>query len=276
MKRQCDTLVNGMKIHSLVAGSPQSPPLVLLHGYPTNAYLWRRCIPGLAEHFRVYAPDLPGHGDSDKPLDAEYDLDYFLRFLVAYFSVLNLPKAHLAVHDLGGAVGLGFASRNPEMVEKLIVMDSAPYKEWSGTLKKVVARARSPIWSQVLLCKPVFGAALRDVGVYCRGAITAETAERYRRSWVKNRASRKAFSRVICAPPEAITERRENLRRIKSPTLILWGQNDRMMGTDTARELASDIPGSQLKIIPSCGHFLQEDNPEAVTENMLKFLADVE
>ncbi len=69
MENRYDTLANGLKIHSLVAGNKLSPPLVLLHGYPADAYLWRNCIPNLSKHFQIFAPDLPGHGQSEKPLD---------------------------------------------------------------------------------------------------------------------------------------------------------------------------------------------------------------
>ncbi len=67
MESRYDTLENGLKIHSLVAGNKSFSPLVLLHGYPTDAFLWRNCIPNLSKQFQVYAPDLPGHGQSDIP-----------------------------------------------------------------------------------------------------------------------------------------------------------------------------------------------------------------
>ncbi|MCP4131859.1 MAG: alpha/beta hydrolase [bacterium] len=275
MKSQYDTLKNGLKIHSLTAGDPALPPLVLLHGYPTNAYLWRNCIPRLAEHFRVYAPDLPGYGKSDKPLDASYDLDFFTAFLLEYYSALGLERAHLAVHDVGAQAGLGFVSRFPEKTDRFIVMNTAPYKEVSRKLEKGTALCSSPFWSRLLLLKSVFYYTTfrdRDM-VYAPGTISAETSGLFHASWVENKTSRKAFSQVLCAPPEAITvQPRSKLSNISAPTLILWAENDGMMGTEPAKKLASDLPNSTLEFVPECGHFLPEENPETVTDRMLGFL----
>ncbi|MCP4179509.1 MAG: alpha/beta hydrolase [bacterium] len=136
MESRYDTLENGLKIHSYVAGRNKHPQLVLIHGYPANAFLWRDCIGKLSKHFQIYAPDLPGHGLSDKPLDIEYNLDFFIKFLNDYYSVLEIEKAHLAVHDLGGMIGLKFASIHPEKIDKFIVMDTLPYKELPKGIRK--------------------------------------------------------------------------------------------------------------------------------------------
>ncbi len=271
MQSQYDTLKNGLKIHSIVAGEQSLPPLVLIHGFPTNAYLWRNCIPHLAKHFRVYALDLPGYGQSDKPLDADYDLDFFVDFLLEYYSAMGLDSAHLAVHDVGGQLGLGFASRHPGKIKKFIVMDTLPYKEWSRSMQQFFARVRSAFWSRILLFKPVFVYILKEL-VYRSEVITADVAKLYHTPWIENSISRNAFSRVLCAPAEAITEPQHNLSKITAPTLILWGENDTEMGTDLAEKLTADLPNSIMETVPESGHFLQDDQPEAVTKHMLNFL----
>lgn len=272
MEHRMDKLACGLRIHSLCAGSRKSPPLILLHGYPTNALLWRNCIPKLAEHFHVCAPDLPGHGESDKPLGVDYDLDFFVGFLEEYVQMMRLPPVHLAVHDLGGVPGLGFVTRNPSMVTKFIVMDTIPYTEWSKLLHLIVNRAKSPFWSRWMLLRPIFRVVLKQVTVFSPQSITAETSEIYRKPWIKNGDTRKAFRKVVSMPPEKIAVPRKHLMDIPVPTLILWAKNDLILKPAIAKKLQSDIPNATLKIVDRCGHFLQEDRPEKVTEHMLYFL----
>ncbi len=274
MESRYDTLENGLKIHSFVAGRSKHPGLVLIHGYPANAFLWRECISKLSKHFQIYAPDLPGHGLSDKPLDIEYDLDFFIKFLNEYYAVLEIEKAHLVVHDLGGMIGLKFASIHPEKIDKFIVMDTLPYKELPKGMRSFYSSVRSPLLSKILLLKPVFtnsffrGKAL----VFDKNKIDAETANLYYSHWTKDRNCKKAFSKILGASVESFTEPESHLKNIKAPTLILWGENDKAMGTDLARRLKSDISDSRLKLVPECGHFLPEEQPKIVSNHILNFL----
>jgi pimeloyl-ACP methyl ester carboxylesterase len=107
-------LSNGIRTHSLIAGRSAAEPIGSRHGYPANCFLWQDCIAELAPYFPIRAPDLPGHGKTDKPLDCDYDLGFFVRFLSDYFDSMGLAKATLITHDLGGMAGLGFVARHPE------------------------------------------------------------------------------------------------------------------------------------------------------------------
>ena len=272
MESQFITLRDGLRIHTLVAGGEKSPPLVLLHGYPATCQLWRHCIPPLAGRFRVYAPDLPGYGRSDKPLDADYDLDFFVRFLLEFYDALGLERAGLVAHDIGGMVGLGFVARHPERVTQFVVMDTAPYVEWPLMNRVVVGLARNPFFARLMMMRTGFKWALRLLLVHRPAAITAEMADLYLDPWVESPATRRLFSQVISLPPARLTEPRENLRRITAPTLILWAEKDRIFPTRIARQLQGDIPGAALVTVPDCGHFLQEDQPELVVEHLLRFM----
>ncbi|MBA4394503.1 MAG: hypothetical protein C0407_13200, partial [Desulfobacca sp.] len=130
MNEQQITFNSGLKINTIIAGDPSHPPLVLIHGWPSSAYLWRHMIPELAKHFYVIAPDIPGHGKSDKPSNIQYDLNFLRGFILDVFEAFDLKTASLACHDLGGMAGLSFAVRHPERLEKLIVMDTSPYADW--------------------------------------------------------------------------------------------------------------------------------------------------
>ncbi len=101
--------VEGLRLHYLEAG--EGDPVLLLHGWPTSSFLWRNLIPILAEGNRVIAPDLPGFGRSDKPLDASYSFGFYNRVLDGFLSAVGVSRLHgLAVHDIGGPIGLHWAS----------------------------------------------------------------------------------------------------------------------------------------------------------------------
>lgn len=265
-------LPNGLTIHTLTAGDEDSPPLILLHGYPVNNRLWRRCIPPLARRFRVYAPDLPGHGLSDKPQDLEYNLDFYVDFLAGFYQALGLEKAGLAAHDLGGMAALAFAARRPEMVSKLVIMDTAPYEDWSFVFRLMVGMISLRVGAAVMLWPWVFRWALRLLGVRRWSAISKETAEMYRKPWVSTPGGRESLPRLLAPPPERLCEPLESLRSISAPTLILWAENDIIFSTDIARRLQKDIAGSELALTPNCGRFLPEEQPGPAAERMLSFL----
>jgi pimeloyl-ACP methyl ester carboxylesterase len=263
--------VNGIEIDTVVAGQEQHPPLLLLHGYPTSNQLWRHIIPTLAEHFFVIAPDLPGHGRSDKPTDVEYDRELFVGVLEGLADALGLERFHLVGHDLGGMVALAFAARCPERLSRLVIMDTAPYVEWSPSTRLVIWLARTGLSARLLLTRPLFRLFLQ-LGVARPRVITAEVAEMYRRPWIADSNGRRAFSLTVAVPPERIVEPRANLSRISVPTLVLWAEKDRLFGKRTARRLRDDLPDATMTVVPDCGHFLQEEQPELIAGHLQSFL----
>lgn len=263
--------VDGMRIRTIAAGPPEAPPLVLLHGYPTSSALWRGCIPALSRRRRVFAPDLPGHGDSDKPIDAEYDLPFLVRFVEGVADGLGLRRFALAAHDLGGMAGLGFAARRRERLTHLVVLDTAPYADWPLACRALVAAARTPVLARLLLAPFPFRLMLR-MGVHRPEAIPPEVAEGYRAHWLGSPEARRAFSAAVAMPPGRMALPLEELRSIDVPTLILWADHDLMFGKRVARRLARDLPAARLTVLPRCGHFLQEDDPAAVAGAIDEFL----
>jgi pimeloyl-ACP methyl ester carboxylesterase len=266
------TLGSGLRLNVGLAGAPASPPLVLLHGYPVSLRLWRHCVPDLAARFRVIAPDLPGHGESDKPDGVDYDLDFFVDALRELVDALHLPRFSLVVHDLGGMIGLGFAARYPSRLERLVVMDTAPFSNWPLLNRLVVAFARTRWGARSLASRSGFKRALRLLCVKDATLISDNVAEMYRSPWVASPEARRALRQVIAMPPERITVPRPDLARIKIPTLVLWAANDVVLPASIGRRLARELPDATLEIVPDCGHFLQEERPAEVTRHVLDFL----
>ncbi|MCP4579616.1 MAG: alpha/beta fold hydrolase, partial [Deltaproteobacteria bacterium] len=185
MENQFVSLKSGLKTHYLVSGAEGNPPLVLLHGYPSSCYLWRRCMTSLAERFRVYAPDLPGHGRSDKPLDVDYNLDFFTDFLLDFYDALQLENAGLVVHDLGGMAGLGFTARHPERVKRLVVMDTGPYVDWPFMARALVWTFQRKSLTNLLLKPSVYKKVMQWGAFYNRDVVGDEMLAFYRDPWVE-------------------------------------------------------------------------------------------
>ncbi len=274
MENQFVTLKSGLRTHYLVSGAEESPALVLLHGYPSSCYLWRRCMEPLGERFRVYAPDLPGHGRSDKPLDVDYDLDFFTEFLLDFYDSLALENPGLVVHDLGGMAGLGFTARHQERVKRFVVMDTGPYVDWTFMMKAMIWAFQKKSLTNLLLNRGVFKKVMKWGVFHNPEVVDDELLNYFRDPWVQNSEGREAFRKVIAAPPEDVTEPLENLRKITAPTLILWAENDWLFPVSIAKRLQGDIAGASLATIPDCGHFIPEEQPEKMVDHLMGFFQE--
>lgn len=271
MEEQTITLKSNLKIHTLIQGDKANPALVLLHGWPSSSLLWRHLIPDLSKRFYVLAPDLPGHGKSDKPETAIYDLDLLRGFILDFFDVLNLSRAHLCVHDLGGMAGLSFAVRHPERIGRLIVMNTSPYPDWSPALRASIFLLKQKALTWLFLNRFIFREVLKN-GFYNKELVTPEIVDLFRAPWINSKQDRMAFSKTLAVPPELMVESREALQKINIPTLILWGRKDVFFPFKIARMLHEDIKTSSLVAVEKAGHFLQEEQPEFILREMMEFL----
>lgn len=265
-------LKSGMNIHYLEQGSSIHPTVVLLHGYPTSCLLWRHCMSAFSEKFHVLAPDLPGHGRSDKPVDVYYDLDFLTHFLVDYYDALGLERPDLVAHDLGGMAALGFVTRFPERVRRFVIMDTAPYVEWPFKMKKMIQGLKKKWMARLTLRPGIFKQALKRSLFYDADKVDDQTVDIFLKPWNESPDGFRSFQQIIHPPPEHLTVEPEKLRRISAPTLVLWAENDLLFPLSVARQLTRDIPGATLVTIPECGHFLPEEQPKQVLIHSMDFL----
>ncbi len=264
-------LNNNLTIHTRRAGNPSSPPLVLIHGWPSSGLLWRQMIPELSKKFHVLVPDLPGHGKSDKPENMDYDLDFLRGFILDFYDATDLKKASLIVHDLGGMAGLSFAVRHRERLEKFVVMNTSPYSDWHPLLSFTIALLKQPVLTPFFLNKTIFRQVLSN-GFYNNSLISSDLLNLFLTPWTNSPQGRKAFSKTIAIPPVRMVESPHALRTIDTPTLILWGTKDRFFPFKYARRLHQDIQNSKLIAIEKAGHFLQEEQPDLINNALMEFL----
>ena len=171
--------VGGLRIHYLCVGDDADlPPLVFLHGWPTNAALYRNIMPGLSTQRRVIAVDFPGFGQSDCPKKFRYTFRFFDQFLSDLFSSLNIDEVGLVVHDLGGPIGLHWAINNPQRLRELIVLNTLAYPNlhWASVL--FVLAMELPIVNKRLSSPEGIEWVMR-LGVHDKEVITEEIAGLY-------------------------------------------------------------------------------------------------
>jgi haloalkane dehalogenase len=261
-----------LNLHYLSAG--EGAPLVLLHGWPTSAYLWRRMMEPLAKGRWVIAPDLAGFGRSDKPLNVFYSANYHVKTLSAFFEKLKIKQLDLVVHDLGGPIGLLWAVRNPEKIRRLVILNTVIYPEVSIWVKLFFLAARLPGIKRWMVSLSGIATFMR-LGVANKAMPTKEVIAAYQAPFTTPEARRALHKTITDINPRGLKEVAGALPEIKVPIRIIYGEKDRLIPNVTTDLLRfkEERPDVLLTALPDCGHFLQEDQPGPLSELLLDFLS---
>ncbi|KHO24761.1 alpha/beta fold hydrolase [Mycolicibacterium setense] len=245
------------------------PAVVLVPGGGQWIYSYRNTIPALSRQFTVYAVELPGQGYTTvKQNDFRYDLQAMSSALAAFLDAVGLRQASLVGHSWGGATSLYFAERQPERVNKLVLMASPGLDvpsswDWrplefpvvGELVGKLMTKGNSEATQRKSFARP--------------GRVTPELVEE---NWAplsrpENRAALWLQQRRF---DYALTEQR--LGDVRSPTLVIWGDEDQFDKPWQATELARRIPGAAARVLPGCGHSVHEDCPDEVNPQLVDFL----
>lgn len=266
--------LDGLRLHYLEAGPEDGDPVLLLHGWPTSSFLWRNVMPGIAEHRRVLALDLPGFGKSDKPLEATYSFRYFEKTLDAFVDSLGISKVGLAVHDLGGPVGLYWASRRPEILDRLAILNTIVYPEMSWAVVAFVAACKLPLIRSVMTSPWGLGKSLR-FGVHDTSRLRDDAVAGTQAPFA-DKGSRKALLKAGGnLSPKGFRVIAEWVPTVQVPVQIVYGEKDRILPDigKTVSRLRKDIPHARVHPLSDCGHFIQEERPEEIGDVLGRFFA---
>ena len=269
--------VDGLPIRYLEAG--EGPPLVLLHALGESALDWHWVIPALARTNRVYAPDLPGFGYSAKP-SAEYSPPFFARFVAAYLDALGAERVTVVGNSLGGLAALHLALSEPERVGALALIDSA------GLGREVAYALRLPTlpgYGEVAVAwgKTPLGVLGR---AWARVPLLFGRPERVPAEWITEQtkiAQLPGFTEATITSLRAqgdLGGQREvlvdQLSHLQMPTLIVWGEQDRVFPVSQAREAVTRLQKGSLDLIPDCGHLPQIERTERFVASLNRFLSE--
>jgi pimeloyl-ACP methyl ester carboxylesterase len=260
----------------------KGPAVLLVHGITSSSRTWRTVMPALAEHHTVIAPDLLGHGRSAKPR-GDYSLGAYASGLRDLLVALEIPRASVVGHSLGGGVAMQFAYQFPERVERLVLVDSGGL----GAEVSLVLRAATLPGSEYVLplmvssplrgATSAVGAVLGRLGLRANADMrgVAEGFESFR-----DADARRAFVHTARSVIDPAGQRVDATDRLylaaHVPSLIVWGEKDRMIPVKHAHEAHANMPGSRLEIFPGAGHFPFNDDPERFAALLLDFLASTE
>jgi pimeloyl-ACP methyl ester carboxylesterase len=271
--------VEGLRIHCLMAGQTGSPVL-LLHGggYDSASLSYGQSIGPISRSHRVFAPDWPGYGESDKPATS-YTTEYYVTFLGHLMDSLGLEKANLVGISMGGAISLGFSLRSPQRVEKLVLVDSHGLgKEVPGRVMSY-AVVRLPllnrlVWTLMSRSRTMVKWSLRTV-FHDPRAVTRSLVEEDFQEAKKTESGKawRSWQRSEIGLGGFRTNFLDELHTLAVPTLILHGEEDRYVPVSWARRAHTLIKDSQLSILPQCGHWLTRERPTEFDRAVLEFLA---
>lgn len=244
----------------------------MLHGWPTSSHLWRHVMGPIADNHRVIALDLPGFGQSDKPLDVSYSFRYFERVLSGFLDSLGIEKTSLVVHDLGGPIGLYWACRNSERLDKLVLLNTLVYPEVSWAVMLFVAAIKLPILRSVLASPWGLRQALK-IGVHDRTRLSEEAIRGTLAPFETESARRALLKAGRNLSPKGFVQIARWLPSLEAPVRCVYGERDRILPdiARTMRRVQSDVPHAEITALPDCGHFLQEERPEHIGRLLAEF-----
>jgi pimeloyl-ACP methyl ester carboxylesterase len=237
--------VDGLTVRAQVQG--EGEPLVLVHGLGTSAATWAKNIDALARCARVYAVDLPGFGESEKPEEI-LPPDRLADLLAAWCRAAGISRASFAGHSIGGEICLWLAHRHPDLPVRLVLAASTGAAPRAGLTRRLgrllIDGAREPLRFMPVLLRAYWQA--RPWRIY-------ETARRSR-------------------SPELL----RMLPTIRVPTLVAWGRRDPVVSYAEARRLAAALPDARLAVIEGGAHGLIFDAPDRFNELVCAFLTNLD
>jgi pimeloyl-ACP methyl ester carboxylesterase len=252
--------IHGHDVSYRMAG--EGPAIVLIHGIAGSSTTWRAVMPSLAERYTVIAPDLLGHGQSAKPR-GDYSLGAYASGIRDLLAVLGRERVTLIGHSLGGGVAMQFAYQFPEWAERLVLVASGGLGKEVSPLLKAVTLPGSEYVLQLLL-HPRIREVAELPGMLARkiGWKPSDTLSEVWRSYttLTDRHGQMAFVQTVRSVIDVAGQRVSAHDRLylaaAVPTLIVWGDRDRIIPVDHAYRTAEAIPGSRLEILEGAGHFL--------------------
>ena len=273
MLRLMDVQVGGVHSPVLVGGPPEAKAVVVfVHGNAGSGQDWKALMESVGSFARCVAPDMPGYGDADKPQDFDYTVGGFGRHLGAVLDQLAIRRAHLVLHDLGGAWGLNWAAAHQTAVASLSLLGigALPGYRWH----RFARMFRTPVLGEVMLALTRRRDVARTLRWGSRGALPDAYVDAMTHSF-RDPGTRRAVLRFYRATPDlgAVTVRdAQALREVNPPTLVIWGGGDPYVPVRFAEVQRQYFPRTEIAVLPGSGHWPFVDDPDGVANALLPFL----
>jgi pimeloyl-ACP methyl ester carboxylesterase len=272
-----EVTLHGRKLAYRIGG--WGPLLVLIHGITSNSATWDRVLPRLAKRYTVLAPDLLGHGRSDK-LRGDYSIGAHANTIRDLLDALGYRRATFVGHSLGGGVALQIAYQYPDRVDRMVLVAPGGFgREVSPLLRAASAPGSGAVlaiaaWRPFVQAGALLTGFLGHVGLHGNTDLE-EIGRAY--ALLADRESRTAFVHTLRAVVDHHGQRVSALDRIgvaeRFPSLIVWGERDRIVPVDHGRKVHEVVPNTYLAVFKRAGHFPHRDDPARFVRVVDEFLA---
>jgi pimeloyl-ACP methyl ester carboxylesterase len=252
-------------------------PILMLHGNPTWSFYFRNCVKQLSSKgFRCIVPDHIGCGLSDKPQNYPYTLERRIQDIERLMDHLGIEKMHLIVHDWGGAIGMGYAGRYPEKIDRIAILNSGAFL--SKHIPKRIAFLRTP-WLGSFLMRTFnsFAGPATFMAVHKPLTETAKAGLLYPyRTW-QDRIAVARFVQDIPMHPthpsyECLQTVEANLEHLRVKSIgLFWGEKDFCFNQHFLKRWTEIFPRAQVNRYPEAGHYVLEDAREAILNDLANF-----
>jgi 3-oxoadipate enol-lactonase len=253
--------MSAVAVHHVVTGPEEAPVVVLSNSLGSTTTMWDAQADALAEHFRVVRYDTRGHGASPVPA-GPYDIDDLADDVVALLDTLGVEKAHVVGLSLGGMTGMRLAARNPERVDRLVVLCTGakldPSSAWHDRAATVRAGGSGAVAEAVVsrwFTAPYLEAH-PDTRTACEAVVAATPAEGY----------------ASCCEVIATMDLRADLARIEAPTLAIAGADDPATPPPHLEAIAEGVPDGRLLVVPDSAHLANAQQPDTITPAIIAHL----
>ncbi|WP_249872624.1 alpha/beta fold hydrolase [Oceanobacillus saliphilus] len=254
VKIYCEYILNG------------KPPLVLVHGFVSSTYTFNRLIPLLAKHFSIIALDLPGFGRSEKSMSFVYSYENYAKIVAECIDYFRLKNVCIIGHSMGGQIALYTARLIPEQINRLILLSSSGYLKSANRL--------------MILCSylPLFNIAVkrrvtrRDVreslqNVFYNQALITDDHIREFEGPLKEENFYKSLVRLLRHREGDLNA--NQLKEVKTPALLIWGEEDKVVPVGVGKRLEADLPNAKLITFEKTGHLVTEERTKEIYEQIL-------
>jgi pimeloyl-ACP methyl ester carboxylesterase len=269
--------IDGLQVHYKETGSgPRA--LILLHGFGASLFSWHEVMQPLAQFGRVVAYDRPAFGLTSRPMQGEwqgenpYPGPAQAKMLLALMDRLGIQRAVLVGNSAGGAIALQAALTAPDRVEALVLVDAAVYESGGAPswlvplLSTPQMRHLGPLVTRSFIAR---GDDLVRLAWHNPTHVTAEILAGYRKPLQAENWDRALWELTAATRPSNLPGR---LDEVSTPVLVLSGDDDRIVPTESSIRLARELPKARLVILPNCGHVPQEECPAGFIAALARFI----
>jgi len=264
--------IDGVSVHLRDQGPGNDRhPIVLIHGTASSLHTWAGWVAALKSQHRVVSLDLPGAGLSGQFPDDDYRIEHYTRFMEDLLNQLSIKHAIFVGNSLGGRIAWETAVARPDLVYRLVLIDSTGYPGEGGSPPIIFQMAKIPVFRWLIehvtprsFIKKNLMEAYGDPR-----KLTSDLVDRYYELFLRA-GNRRAFILQFEQEPDSDSAR---VRAIAIPTLILWGGLDQVLPVSDAERFHHDIVNSQLVVFSQLGHVPQEESPAQTVKTMEDFLA---